>query len=178
MKNILFYISVLILVLNHNLTNAQTYSYDFNTTTKTARIYTNNEVILDFNVLTENGFGNDLKLENGYIFEFQENEWTNKGFFNKNEIIYNNENYLLKKNFIGNLFIKKETDKKWSQLKLKKNKLTIEYNGNTLPKTVSYLFLHQVVKNICTIELERIREKRIQSRLEYENKLKEKEIVN
>lgn len=170
--------SIIVLFINCYFINAQTYGYDFNITTKIARIYTNNEVVLDFNVLTDDGFANDLKLENGYILELQDNEWINIGFFNKNEIIYNKVNYEFKKNLIGDLSIKKEGDKKWTKFKFKKNKFTIENNGNILPKPVEYLYIHQVVKNLCLNELERIREKRVQSRLEYQKKLDEKEISN
>lgn len=178
MQKIHFYLPLLTLLLSFNLINAQTYSYDFNTTTKTARIYTNNEVVLDFDVLTDEGFANNLKFEDGYIFEFQNDEWVNKGFFNKNEIIYEKVNYELKKNFSGHFSIKKEGNKKWSKIKFKKNKFTIEKNGNELPQTVVYLYLLQEVKNLCLNELERIRQKRMQERLEYQKKLNDKETSN
>lgn len=165
-------------LLNINFIYAQKFNYDFNTFTKIARIYTNNEIIFDFNVLSEEGLSKNIKFENGYILEFEDNRWIEKGFYNKNEIIYNKIAYKLKSNVIGRIFVKQETDKKWTKVIVKRNQLTIEKNGNSIPKTVEYLVLLQNTRIICLDELEQIKKRKIQERIDKKKEYEKKENNN
>ena len=175
MRNFNSYLTILALIISCNIACAQSYNYDFNTFTKIARIYTNNEIILNFNVLSEDGFAEKFKFENGYILEFENNEWIEKGFYNKNEIIYNKTAYQLKTNLIGRVFTKKKSDKNWTKVSVNKNTLTIEKNGNNIPEPVTYLVLLQNTQKICLAELEAIRKKREQERFDRKKEAEQKE---
>ena len=148
-----YHLLIVFLLATFYTSNAQVYKYDFNPFTKIARIYTNSEIILDFDVLFNDGSSKDLKFENGYIFESENGEWIEKGFYNKNEIIYNKTTYPLKTNLIGKVLIKNETDKKWLKIKTNGNQITLDKNFDQFPKPVQYLILQNNVRNLCLTEL-------------------------
>lgn len=139
------------------ISNAQVYKFDFNPFTKISRIYTNNEIILEFDVFLGDSYSNNFKFEDGYIYELENNEWINKGFFNKDEIIYNKNSYQLKNNLINSVHIKKESDKKWTKVKINNNQITIDYKDQQFPKIVEYLLVQFNVRNINLNELRIIR---------------------
>jgi len=158
------------LLLVATLSQAQTYSYDFNPNTKIARLYTNNEIILEYNVLMEHASLDNYEFTNGYILEKSDNEWKETGFYNSREIIYNKVPYLLKTNLISRVLVKKEGNKKWIKVNFKKNKISFENTFDELPEAVRYVVLTENLKNICIRELEYIRKKREN---EYLDKIKE-----
>lgn len=158
MKKIYFYLLAFV-VLFPIISNAQVYKFDFNPFTKISRIYTNNEIILEFDLFLGDSHSNNFKFEDGYIYELENNNWINKGFFNKDEIIYNKISYELKNNLINNVHIKKGTDKKWTKVKIKNNEILIDYKDHQFPKIVEYLLIQFNVRNIKLNELKALRNK-------------------
>lgn len=157
-----FYLFTTVLFFVFYKGNAQDYKYDFNPMTKIARIYTNSEIILEIDVLFDGGFSNEIKFENGYILELENNKWIEKGFYNNDEIIYNKITYPLKTNLIGRVFIKNKSDKKWIKFKTKGNQITLDQSFKQFPKTVQYLVLHNNVRNFCISELKILKSQKSQ----------------
>lgn len=101
------------------------YNYDYNLTTKTARIWIDYEVLIEYDAVDDRLSHQNYLFQDGYVFQKNDGSWEEIGFYNDKKLVLNQQYFEIKKPFLGKTAVRLEQDVTW--IPLKKTKTTISF---------------------------------------------------
>lgn len=101
------------------------YNYDYNLDTKIARIWIDYEILMEYDFIEDRLLHENYLFQDGYVFQKDDGNWEEIGFYNDKEMVLNQQYFEIKKPFLGKTAIRMEQDATW--IPLKKTKRTISF---------------------------------------------------
>ncbi len=118
--------------------NTSIYNFDYNLANRIGRLWIDYEILMEYDVFENKAVHKDFIFEDGYLFEPKNDNFSEIGFYNNEQLVVDEKTYEMKISIVGKISVREKGNEKWIPLKKVKKTFKFTENSDNLPEVVKF----------------------------------------